>query len=85
MSTTKNETILIEWNDTLFSENIFAWFESGMVPVFSNNIEDLILPEDFTFEAHASGSYEIFAYDAECEEYLYTGRLFTPKGKPLEE
>jgi hypothetical protein len=82
---TKNETILVEWNDTLFSENIFAWFESGMIPVFSDKLEDLLLPEDFTFEEHPSGSYEIFAYDPECEEYLYTGRLFTPKGKPLEE
>jgi hypothetical protein len=82
---TKNETILIEWDNTLFSENVFAWFESGMVPVFSDKLEDLMLPEDYTFEEHSSGSYEIFGYDPECEEYLYTGRLFTPKGKPLEE
>jgi hypothetical protein len=81
--TTKNETILIDWNNILFSENIFAWFEYGMYPVLSQNLEDLMLPDDYTFELHASGAYEIFAYDAECEEYLYTGRLFTPKDKPL--
>jgi hypothetical protein len=85
MSTTKNETILIEWNETLFSENIFAWFESGMVPVFSNNLEDLMLPDDYVLEKHESGSYELFAHDSDCDEYLYVGRLFTPKGKPLEE
>ena len=82
---TKNETILIQWDECLFSENVFAWFEGGMVPVFSDKMEDLMLPEDFTFEEHTSGSYEIFAYDTESEEYLYTGRLFTPKGKPLVE
>jgi hypothetical protein len=83
--TTKNETILIEWDNTLFSENIFAWFEFGMIPVFSDKLEDLMLPEDRTFELHDSGSYEIFAYDSDSEEYLYTGRLFTPKDKSLEE
>lgn len=82
---TKNETILIQWDECLFSENVFAWFEYGMVPVFSDKLEDLMLPEDFTFNEHPSGSYEIFAYDSECEEYLYTGKLFTPKGKPLVE
>lgn len=81
--TTKNETILIEWNDTLFSENIFAWFEGGMVPVFSDKLEDLMLPEDFTFEEHTNGSYEIFGWDEDAEDYLYVGRLFTAKGKPL--
>jgi hypothetical protein len=43
-----------------------------------------MLPDDFSSEKHSSGSYEIFAYDVECEEYLYTGRLFTPKGITLE-
>jgi hypothetical protein len=83
MSTTKNETILIEWNETLFSENIFAWFESGMVPVFSNKLEDLMLPDDYTTEKHSDGSYELFAYDSDCDEYLYTGRLFLPKGTEI--
>ena len=83
--TTKNETILIEWNECLFSEHVYAWFEYGMTPVFASRLEDLMLPEDFTFNEHPSGSYEIFAYDPECEEYLYTGKLFTPKGKPLVE
>jgi len=84
MNTTKNETILIQWNETLFSENIFAWFESDMIPVFSNNLEDLMLPDDYVLEKHHNGSYELFAYDSLCEEYLYTGRLFTPKGITLE-
>jgi hypothetical protein len=78
-----NETIMIEWAETIFSENIYAFFYSGMMPVFASKLEDLMMPEDYMFELHDSGSYEIFEYDPECEEYLYCGRLFTPKDKPM--
>jgi len=85
MSATKNETVLIEWNDTLFSENLYAFFEYGMIPVLSDKIEDVLLPEDYTFNKLEGGAYEIFEYNKDCDDYLYVGRLFTPKDKPLEE
>jgi hypothetical protein len=80
---TRNETILIEWKDCLFSENIYAWFDYGMIPVFSDKMEDLMLPEDRITQPHADGGYEVFAYSNDAEEYLYTGRLYTPKGIKL--
>jgi hypothetical protein len=80
---TKNETILINWNGTLFSENIYAWFQHGQLPVFSNNIEDLMLPDNYVLQKHASGAYELFAWDSVCEEHLYAGRLFAPKAVEL--
>jgi hypothetical protein len=84
MSKTQNETIMIQWNECLFSENIYAYFEYGMVPVFSNRMEDLMLPDDYVLEKHESGSYELFSWDEGAEEYLYSGRLFAPKGVELE-
>ena len=82
---TKNETILIDWDGVMFSENVFAYFEHGCHGVISNNIEDVLLPQDYTYNKLEEGVYEIFSYDDGAEEYLYSGRLFTAKGKPLEE
>lgn len=85
----KNETILIKWNDCIFSENIYAYFEHGMTPVFSNRIQDLMLPtdeegnEDYITQPHPEGSYEVFGYNKDAGKYLYTGRLFIPKGAKL--
>jgi hypothetical protein len=82
----KNETILIAWKGVLFSENVYAWFEFDQPPVISDKLEDLCLPEDFHFEKtidDEEGFYMINAYDEDSKEYLYAGRLFTPKGKPL--
>ena len=75
----ENETIMIEWNDCLFSENIYAYFEDGMSAVFSNCIDDLCMPEDRVIQPHESGAYEVFGLDDETGEYLYTGRLFISK------
>ena len=75
----ENETIMIEWNDCLFSENIYAYFEYGMSPVFSNCIDDLCMPENRVIQPHESGAYEVFGWDDEAGEHLYTGRLFIPK------
>jgi hypothetical protein len=83
MTKTKNETIMIEWNDCLFSENIYAYFEHGMVPVFSNRLEDLMLSDNYVTQPHPSGSYELFNWDEDAEEHLYSGRLFVPKGVVL--
>jgi len=83
MTTQQNETILIERNNCLFSENIYAWFDYGMIPVFSNKMEDLMLPEDYVLQPHKDGGYELFAYSTDAEEYLYTGRLHAPKGVKL--
>jgi hypothetical protein len=83
MTKTKNETILIEWNSCLFSENIYAWFDYGMIPVFSDKMEDLMLPEDYVLEPHAEGGYELFSYNREAAEYIYTGRLYAPKSVKL--
>lgn len=80
---TKNETILIERDNCLFSENIYAWFDYGMIPVFSNKMEDLMLPEDYVLQPHADGGYELFTFNKDAEDYLYTGRLFAPKGVKL--
>ena len=83
---TKNETILIQWDECLFSEHVYAWFEYGMTPVFASRLEDLMLPDDYVVQTNeSSGSYEVFGWDEDASEHLYTGRLFTPKGKPLEE
>lgn len=79
----KNETIMIERNECLFSENIYAFFEYGMIPVFSNKIDDLMLPENRVIQPHESGSYEVFGWDEDAEEHLYVGRLFVPKGVKL--
>ena len=74
------------WNGCCFSENIYAYFEHGLDPVFSNRIEDLMLPtdeegnEDYITQPIQEGCYEVFGYDKDAEEYLYTGRLFIPKG-----
>ena len=83
MTTQQNETILIERNNCLFSENIYAWFDYGMIPVFSNKMEDLMLPEDYVLQPHADGGYELFTFNKDAEDYLYTGRLFAPKGVKL--
>ena len=80
---TKNETIMIEWNECLFSENIYAYFEYGMVPVFSNKKEDLCLPDNYVIQPHESGSYEVFGWDEDAGEHLYLGRLFSPKNAPM--
>lgn len=84
MTTTKNETILIQWEDTIFSENIYAWFEYGHYAVLSDKLEDLMLPQGYSFNHLGDGVYEIFEYNKDCDEDLYCGRLFTPKGNPLE-
>ena len=80
----KNNTILIEWKGILFSENIFAYFKYDVPAVFSNRIEDLLLSDNYVIQKHeSSGSYEIFEWDEECRQHLYTGRLFAPKGVEL--
>jgi hypothetical protein len=76
---TRNETMLIEWKDCLFSENIFAWFDYGMIPVFSDKLEDLMLPEDRIIQKHSEGGYELFTYSEKAGDYLYTGRLYVPE------
>jgi hypothetical protein len=81
---TKNETILIDWDGVMFSENVFAYFEHGLCGVISDKIEDVLLPEDYVYNLLEEGVYEIFGFDQEAEEYLYTGRLYTAKGKPLD-
>ena len=80
---TKNETIMIEWNECLFSENIYAYFEYGMTPVFSNRLEDLMLSDNYVTQPHESGAYELFDWDEDAEEHLYAGRLFVPKSVVL--
>jgi hypothetical protein len=81
---TRNETILIGFKDVMFSENIYAWFEYEQYPVLSNRIEDLCLPENFRFEfMEQEGAYEIYEYNKDIGEYLYAGRLYTPKEQPL--
>jgi hypothetical protein len=84
---TQNETILTLYKDCIFSENIFAWFEAGLQPVFSNKIEDLMLPENrviqqnhFSDGTPNEGAYEIFGWDNVANQHLYTGRLYAPKG-----
>ena len=79
-----NETILINWRDCLFSENIYAYFEFNCDPAFSDKIEDVLLPEDYQHNKVLDGLYEIFEYDENCEEYIYAGRLYVPKNKPLD-
>jgi hypothetical protein len=83
MTKTKNETIMIEWSNCLFSENIYAYFQYGMLPVFSNSIDDLMLSDNYVMQKHESGSYEIFDWDEDAEEHLYSGRLFAPKAVEL--
>jgi len=83
MTKTLNETIMIEWNNCLFSENIYAYFQYGMLPVFSNSIDDLMLSDNYVMQKHESGSYEIFDWDEEAGEHLYSGRLFAPKAVEL--
>ena len=75
------------YKNCIFSENIFAWFEGGLQPVFSNKIEDLMLPENRVIQQnHLSdgtpneGAYEIFGWDSVINQHLYTGRLYAPKG-----
>jgi len=87
---TRNETILIQWKKCLFSENIFAFFENDMYPVFSNKMEDLMLPDDYVIQQNhfANGDvnenvYEVFGWSDVAQEHLYTGRLFAPKGIKL--
>jgi hypothetical protein len=81
------DTIMIQWKNTLFSENLYAWFdcEDGMVPVFATTLHDCMLPENLVIQRHKSGeSYEIFAWDNIAQEHLYRGRLFIPsKATPL--
>lgn len=69
-----NETILTIWKNCVFSENIFAWFEYGQLPVFSDKIEDLMLPEGHHLVKHEEPQiYEVY------QELLYVGRLYVPK------
>lgn len=79
----KNETILINWNGVLFSENIYAYFKCEQAPVLSNSMDDLMLSDNYVIQPHPSGSYEVFEWDSVCEEHLYAGRLFAPKGVEL--
>ena len=74
---------MIEWSNCLFSENIYAYFQYGMLPVFSNSIDDLMLSDNYVMQKHESGSYEIFDWDEDAEEHLYSGRLFAPKAVEL--
>lgn len=80
---TKNENLLIHYKDCLFSENIYAWFDYGMTPVFSNKMEDLMLPENYVLQHHSENHYELFAWNEDAGEHLYTGALFAPKGVKL--
>jgi hypothetical protein len=86
MTKTENETMMTIWKNCIFSENIYAWFESDLQPVFSDKMEDLMLPEDRVIQPNrfANGDlnqnvYEVFTYRDSVGEYLYTGRLYTPK------
>jgi hypothetical protein len=86
---TRNETILIQWKKCTFSENIYAWFESDLQPVFSNKMEDLMLPENRVIQQNhfANGDenenvYEVFAWNDSVHQHLYAGRLYTPKNSP---
>jgi hypothetical protein len=79
----KNETIMIQWNGVLFSENIYAYFKYHQAPVLSNNIDDLMLSDNYVIQKHESGSYEIFEWDSICQMHLYAGRLFAPKAVEL--
>jgi hypothetical protein len=76
---TQNENLLIQYKDCLFSENIYAWFDYGMTPVFSNKLEDLLLPEDYVLQHHSENRYELFAWNDNASEHIYTGVLFAPK------
>jgi hypothetical protein len=80
---TRNETMMTCWKDCIFSENIYAWFEYGLQPVFSNKMEDLMLPKDYVLQAGEEGEYKLFGWSDEAGEHLYTGRLFAPKGIKL--
>jgi len=85
---TQNETILTLFKGCLFSENIFAWFDADLnQPVFSNKIEDLMLPDNRVIQQNhfANGDanenvYEVFGWSDVAREHLYTGRLYVPKG-----
>jgi hypothetical protein len=82
-SRTQNENLLIQYKNSLFSENIYAWFDYGMIPVFSNKLEDLMLPEDYVLQHHSENRYEVFAWNQNAGEHIYTGALFAPKGIKL--
>ena len=81
------DTIMIQWKNTIFSENLYAWFdcEDGMVPVFATTLHDCMLPDNRVIQRHKSGEcYEIFGWDNIAQEHLYRGRLFIPsKATPL--
>jgi len=83
MAKEPNNTIMIEWNGTLFSENIYAFFQHNMVPIFSNSIDDIMLSDNYVIQKRQSGSYEIFEWDEQTAMHLYSGRLFAPKGVEL--
>jgi hypothetical protein len=76
----KNETILINYNGVTFSENVFAFFTFGEDPIISNCLEDLCLPEDYV-EQYVDGHYEIFGFNEDAQQHLYTGRLYKAKKK----
>ena len=80
---TLNETIMIQWNGVLFSENIYAYFRYQQAPVLSNDIDDLMLSNNYVMQPHPSGSYEIFEWDNICQMHLYAGRLFAPKAAAM--
>jgi len=84
---TQNETILTLYKDCIFSENIFAWFEAGLQPVFSNKLEDLMLSDDYVIQQNYfsdgtpnEGAYEIYSWNSKVGQHLYAGRLYAPKG-----
>ena len=82
---TQNETMMTLYKSCIFSENIFAWFEADLQPVFSDKIEDLMLPSDrviqqnyFSDGTKNKGVYEIFTLNIH-NDLLYAGRLYAPE------
>jgi len=83
---TRNETIMTLYKSCVFSENIFAWFECGMNPVFSDKMEDLMLSDNYVVQQHCFSCgtpnkdvYEIYSWSEKVEEHLYAGRLYAPE------
>jgi len=83
---TRNETMMTFFKDCIFSENIYALFEPNLQPVFSNKMEDLMLPDNRVTQQHhfANGDvnenvYEVFGWNHASHQHVYVGRLYTPK------
>ena len=86
LAETQNETILTLYKSCIFSENIFAWFEADLQPVFSDKIEDLMLPQDrviqqnyFSDGTKNKGVFELYSFNEATHSYLYAGRLYAPE------